>query len=68
MNALDTQAHEAQIFPYLKRLMAEGSDGNFLIVSYRDVYVQFIRDDDATQLYGEAVSNANLPRDKQLSD
>ncbi len=62
------QSSEQQLVHNLKRMLNEGGDGNFLIVSCGDAYVQFAAKRGDTQIYCEAVSNEYLPRNKQLSD
>jgi type III secretion system-like peptide-binding chaperone len=61
-----SDGHAEQIARNLKQLMDSKLDDAFLIVSCGDVYVQFMPGDGNTGLYCEAVSNAHLPKDRQL--
>ncbi len=59
---------EAPLIENFRRLLSDGGDDNFLIVSCGDTYIQFAAERGDTQIYCEAVSNAYLPRKQQLSD
>ncbi len=52
----------------LQRLLREGGDNNFLIVSCGEAYVQFTASPGASEIYCETVSNEYLPRARQLSN
>ena len=61
------QGHAGQIAGYLKQLMDNDHADAYLIVSCGDAYVQFMRSEGDTGLYCEAVSNRNLPKQRQLN-
>jgi hypothetical protein len=62
-----SDGHVEQIARNLKQLMDRKLDDAFLVVSCGVAYVQFMPGDGSTGLYCEAVSNAYLPKDRQLN-
>lgn len=59
---------EEQLIHNLRRLITEGGESNFLIVSVGDVYVQFAASHGDKEVYCEAVSNEFLPHGLQLTE
>lgn len=58
---------EDELVRNLSRLLTEGGNENFLIVSAGDVYLQFAASPGNKEVYCEAVSNENLPADLHLT-
>jgi len=59
---------EEQLVHNLRRLIKEGGESNFLIVSVGEVYVQFAASRGDKEMYCEAVSNEFLPPELQLAE
>jgi hypothetical protein len=59
---------EEQLVHNLGRLITEGGQSNFLIVSVGEVYVQFAASRGDKEVYCEAVSNEFLPPGLQLAE
>ena len=49
------------------KLINEGVEDCFLILSYEEFYVQFVESEEKTQLYCEVVSDEYLPKNKKIS-
>ena len=62
------QDDEEPLVHNLSQLITEGGDGNFLIVSVGNVYIQFAGSRGATSVDCEAVSNQFLPEELQLTE
>lgn len=67
MPPTDWNQAESRIADALRKLTTDGGDGNFVIVSCGDLYVQFAGSRGSKELYCEAVSNEYLSKDRQLS-
>lgn len=67
MPPTDWNQAESRIADALRKLTTDGGDGNFVIVSCGDLYVQFAGSRGSKELYCEAVSNEYLSKDQQLS-
>ena len=68
MSGQSFQDDEEPLVHNLSRLITEGGDGNFLIVSVGEVYIQFAGSRGATSVDCEAVSNQFLPAELQLGE
>ena len=51
----------------VKKLINEGAEDSFLILSYKDFYVQFVEGEEKIQLYCEVVSDYYLPTNNKLT-
>jgi hypothetical protein len=61
------ERNEGILFDALRKLIREGTPYGFLIAAVGDYYVQFAREGEPKWLYAEAVSNAFLPANRQLT-
>ena len=59
---------QSRIEAALHRIITEGGNGNFVIASTGEYYVQFASEPDATEIFMEAVGNAYLDGDAALTD
>lgn len=60
--------NERTVFEALRTLMLEGADEAYLIVQAGGYYLQYMRAPGGQALYSEAVSNAFLPQQLQLTN
>lgn len=63
-----SEKNKEQLKTNLHRLITEGSEDSFLIVSVGDIYVQFVPPSEEKEIYCEAVSNEFLPRRMKLDE
>jgi hypothetical protein len=57
-----------EVIKNLKRLIAQGGQGNFLILSFKDAYMQFAGVKGETQIHCETVSNNFLSKASKLNN